>query len=203
MARLPYIDPQTASPEVRGALQALPQLNIFAMLAHADTALIPYLALGGALLAQLQLDPQLRELAILLTAKHTSAEYEWIQHVGISRALGIDNAQISAVEHGDLQAACFDTDAQIVLRFTSEVLQRPRADDETFNALRERFPPRQIVELLLVIGSYQMLARIMTTLDIDLDPAIGSTITDQAQRLLSRTPPPAGANASHEPDPDS
>jgi 4-carboxymuconolactone decarboxylase len=184
MARLPYIDPQAASPEVRGALQALPQLNIFRMLAHADTAFIPYLALGGALLAQLQLDPQLRELAILLTAKHTGAEYEWIQHVGIAKALGIDDAQITAVEHGELQAGCFDTNAQIVLRFTSEALQRPHADDETFNALTDRFPPRQIVELLFVIGSYQMLARIMTTLDIDLDPAIGSTITDQAQRLL-------------------
>lgn len=184
MARLPYIDPQAASPDVRGALQALPHLNIFRMLAHADTAFIPYLALGGALLAQLQLDPRLRELAILLTAKHTGAEYEWIQHVGIARALGIDDTQITAVEHGDLQAGCLHPDAQVLLRFTHEVLEQPRAGEETFNALTDRFPPRQIVELLLVIGSYQMLARVMTTLDIDLDPAIGSTITDQAQRLL-------------------
>ena len=88
---------------MREALDALPQLNIFKMLAHADTAFIPYLRLGGALLAQLELDPKLRELVILLVAKHTGAEYEWIQHAAIARALGIPDEQITAIENGELQ----------------------------------------------------------------------------------------------------
>jgi 4-carboxymuconolactone decarboxylase len=184
MARIPYTDPQTASVEVREALDALPALNIFAMLAHAETALVPYLTLGGVLLTQLALDPKLRELAILLVAAHTGAEYEWIQHVGIAKALGIDDEQIAAVQRGDLQATCLDPDARILLRFTHEVLQQPRADDDTFAALRDHFPPRQIIELLLVIGNYHMLARIMTTLDIDLDPAAGSAVIDEAHRRL-------------------
>ncbi len=182
MARLPYVDPQTASAGVREALDALPPLNIFRMLAHADSAFVPYLGLGGVLLAQLELDPRLRELAILLVAAHTGAEYEWIQHVGISKALGIDDEQISAVHRGDLQSACLDPDAQVLLVFTSEVLQRRRADDATFAALSARFPPRQIVELLLVIGTYTMLARVMTTLDIDIDPAAGSAVIDEANK---------------------
>lgn len=184
MARLPYVDPQAASPELLEGLDALPALNIFAMLAHADTALIPCLTLGGVLLTQLELDPKLRELAILLVAAHTGAEYEWIQHVGISKTLGVDDEQIAAVQCRDLQATCLSPDARIVLRFTHEVLQRPRAGDDTFTALCERFPPRQIVELLLVIGNYHMLARIMTTLDIDLDPAAGSAVIDEAHRRL-------------------
>ncbi len=184
MARLPYVNREVASPDVCEALDALPALNIFRMLAHADSAFVPYLGLGGVLLAQLELDPKLRELAILLVAARTGAEYEWIQHVGIAKAIGIDDEQIAAVECGDLQAACLDPDARILLRFTNEVLQRPRADDDTFAALRERFPPRQIVELLLVIGSYHMLARVMTTLDIDLDPASGSAVIDEAHRRL-------------------
>jgi hypothetical protein len=74
MARLPYRDPRAASPEVREALDALPPLNIFRMLAHADSAFIPYLGFAGALLAQLELDSKLRELAILLVATRTGAE---------------------------------------------------------------------------------------------------------------------------------
>ncbi len=185
MARLPYVDPEAASQGVREALEALPPLNIFRMLAHADSAFLPYLGLGGVLLAQLELDPNLRELAILLVAAHTGAEYEWIQHVGISKALGIDDEQITAVQRGDLQSACLDPDAQVLLRFTSEVLQRPRAGDETFTALIKRFPPRQIIELLLVIGTYNMLARVMTTLDIDLDPAAGSAVIDEASQRFT------------------
>jgi 4-carboxymuconolactone decarboxylase len=184
MARLPYTDPQTRSPDVREALDTLPALNIFAMLAHADTAFVPYLTFGGVLLTQLELDPKLRELAILLVAAHTGAEYEWIQHVGISRTIGIDDEQIAAVQRGDLEAACLNPDARILLRFTHGVLQQPRADEDTFTAMRERFPPRQIVELLLVIGNYHMLARIMTCLDIDLDPAASDTVIDEANRHL-------------------
>jgi 4-carboxymuconolactone decarboxylase len=185
MARIPYTDPEHASPKVREALDALPQLNIFKMLAHADTAFIPYLRLGGALLAQLELDPKLRELAILLVAKHTDAEYEWIQHAAIAKALNIPDEQITAVNSGDLQAPCLNPDAQTLLHFTQQVLQQPRPDDDTFTALRQLLPPRQIVELLLVIGTYQMLAHIMTTLDIDLDPAAGSAVVEEAQRRLN------------------
>jgi 4-carboxymuconolactone decarboxylase len=184
MARLPYADPLTASPVVREALEALPPLNIFAMLAQADSAFVPYLGFAGSLLAQLELDPKLRELAILLVAARTGAEYEWVQHVGISRALGILDEQISAVERGELQAGCLDLDAQAVLRFAAEALESPRVSDATFAALSDRLPPRQIVELLLVIGSYHMLARVMTTLDIDIDLAVGSTILDEAKRRL-------------------
>ena len=184
MARLPYVDPRAASAGVRETLETLPPLNIFRMLAHADSAFVPYLGLGGVLLAQLELDPRLRELAILLVATHAGAEYEWIQHVGISKTLGIDDEQIRAVQRGDLQAPCLDPDAQVLLGFSSEVLQRRRAHDATFTALSARFPPRQIVELLLVIGTYNMLARVMTTLDIDLDPAAGTAVIDEANRRL-------------------
>jgi alkylhydroperoxidase family enzyme len=184
MARIPYVDPQSASPSVREALETLPPLNIFRMLANAESTFVPYLGLGGTLLTNLELDPQLRELAILLVAARAGADYEWIQHVGISQTLGVTDEQVSAVKHDTLDAACFDADAQAVLHFTDQVIDRPRPDDDTFTTLSRRLPPRQIVELLLVIGTYYMLARIMTTLDIELDSAIGSTVVDEAHRLL-------------------
>ena len=147
---------------------------------------VPYLGFAGVLLTQLELDPKLRELAILLVAARTGAEYEWVQHVGISRALGIDDAQIDAVaarrSPGRLPGSrrrrcCFASPP----RCSSGHVP----DDETFAALSDRFPPRQIVELLLVIGNYHMLARIMTTLDIDIDPAVGSAVIDEAHRRLA------------------
>jgi 4-carboxymuconolactone decarboxylase len=184
MARIPYVNLQIASPEALEALDALPPLNIFRMLAQADSAFIPYLGFAGALLASLELDPRLRELAILLVAKRTDAEYEWVQHVGISRAIGIDDEQISAVERGELRASCLDAEARVVLRVAAEVLDTPRVSDASFAALSERLPARQIVELLLVVGAYQMLARLMTTLDIDIDPAVGSDVLDEARRRL-------------------
>jgi alkylhydroperoxidase family enzyme len=53
---------------------------------------------------------------------------------------------------------------------------RRRVGDEAFGRLREQFDDRQIVELLLAIGEYLMLARVMTVLEIDLDEAAGDGV---------------------------
>jgi alkylhydroperoxidase family enzyme len=168
VSRLPYVRPQDASPEVAAALRTAPQLNVFALMANAPTTFRPWLRWGGALLTDLQLDPVLRELAILrVAALSPGAEYEWDQHEAIARAVGVSEAQIEAVgriEHGPL-----DGDALLVVRFTDEVVQQVAPSDATYEALAARLSPREIVELLQVIGQYMMLARIMATAQIDPD----------------------------------
>ena len=74
MARLDYPDP--TPPAVADVLAHLPDLHLFRMLGHAETAMMPWLSLGGALLTTLTLDPVLRELVILRVAAATGAEYE-------------------------------------------------------------------------------------------------------------------------------
>jgi aminoglycoside phosphotransferase (APT) family kinase protein len=71
------------------------------MVAHAETAYGPWLGYGGALLTELELDPLLRELAILQVAKQVGSEYEWVQHDGITRAVGGTAEQVAAVEAAD------------------------------------------------------------------------------------------------------
>jgi 4-carboxymuconolactone decarboxylase len=180
MARIPYVDPQTASEPVQRALGRLPPLNIFRMLANADSAFVPYLRFGRAILAEMELDPVLRELGILLVAARTEAEYEWIQHEAIALELGATAAQVAAIRDGELGSAAFDDDALAVLAFTAQLIERPRPDDDCFAALAARLPHRQIVELILAVGSYQMLAHAMTALDIDLDPPLGDQVVKGA-----------------------
>jgi 4-carboxymuconolactone decarboxylase len=45
-------------------------------------------------------------------------------------------------------------------------------------AMRRRFSPQEIVELLLVIGQYMGLARVMATAQIELDEPIGTAILE-------------------------
>src|SRR5436190_18920768 len=97
MSRIEPLDPAAASDEVREALEKLPPLNIFRTLAHAETAFRPFLRFGGAVLGRMQLDPIVRELAILTVAHEAEAEYEWIQHMAIAKAVGATDAQIDAI----------------------------------------------------------------------------------------------------------
>jgi alkylhydroperoxidase family enzyme len=178
MARLPYVDPNEASEPVRTALKGMPPLNIFRMIANAETALRPFLRFGNTLLAHLELNPLLRELAILQVSRLTPhAEYEWVQHVPIAKTVGAVDEQIAALERDRPDADCFDAAQLATLRFTTEVVRDARASDETFQALAELLSPREIVELLLVIGQYMMLARVMATLELELDePAAPGSI---------------------------
>jgi alkylhydroperoxidase family enzyme len=179
VARLPYPDPDQAPEPVREALAGLPPLNIFRMLAHAETALRPFLRFGGTILGRLELDPRLRELAILQVAASTEARYEWVQHVEIGREVGLTDAQIAAVELGDAaRSEALGEVERAVVAFTAEVVATPRVSDETFEAVRRHLNPREIVELLLTVGNYLMLARVMTTLELELDDPAGAQVLD-------------------------
>jgi 4-carboxymuconolactone decarboxylase len=186
MARIPYVDPAQSSERVQRALSNLPPMNIFRMLALADSAFVPYLRFGQAILTEMDLDAVLRELAILLTAKRTQARYEWIQHELIATQAGATEQQIAAIERDELDADELGAQARAVLAFTDQAIAQPRPDDAVFAAVSAVLPPRQIVELLLAVGSYQMLAHAMTALDIDLDEAMGDQVLSGAVEAQHR-----------------
>src|SRR5687768_17051168 len=91
-------------------------LKLFRMVAHAETAYVPWLQYGGTLLTRLELDPLLRELAILQVARLVDSRYEWVQHDPIARALGATQEQLDAIEAGRDDDAAFDADQSLVLR---------------------------------------------------------------------------------------
>jgi alkylhydroperoxidase family enzyme len=183
MARLPYVDPAKAPPKVQEALAGLAvPLNIFRMVAHAETNFRPFLRFGGSILGQQQLSARLRELAILRVANLSHARYEWVQHVPIAKAVGLTDAQVAALEAGNATADCFDARDQLVLRFTDELVRNVRASDATFAEMSRHFPPREIVELILAVGFYMTVARLLETTAVDIETAAGTKIVDALKR---------------------
>jgi alkylhydroperoxidase family enzyme len=179
VARLPYADAETAPADVAKALGRLPDLNIFRMLANADTAFVPWLRWGGAILSDLELDPLLRELTILRVAQLTPhAEYEWVQHVPIAKAVGATDAQVAALEADEIDGDAFSELERSVLRFTTEVVRDVRAGDEAFAAVAAALSPREIVELLMVIGNYMFVARVMATAELEIDEPAAELVPD-------------------------
>jgi alkylhydroperoxidase family enzyme len=179
VARLPYVDPETASDELKRTFEEVPfKLNIIRMAAHAETAIRPLLRLGQAILTAQELDPVTRELAILLVARLIPAEYEWVQHEALARGIGIPDEQIEAVRREELGAGVFDARQQLALRFTAEVVRDGDAGDATFAEMAGAFSPREIVELTLAIGYYMMLGRVMNVTRLDPDAPPGVTFED-------------------------
>jgi alkylhydroperoxidase family enzyme len=187
MARLPYLDPEQAEPRVAAVLGRAPDLGIFRMVANAQAAFPAWMRFGGTLFDGDEFDHQLRELAIMQVAAMTpGAEYEWVQHAAITLAVGGTQEQLDAIERGDLDAAALGDDGRLVVRFTTQVVRDAAPDEETFAAMRARFTPREIMHLLLVIGQYMMVGRIMATTQLDLEPALAGELLQSADVAKAR-----------------
>jgi alkylhydroperoxidase family enzyme len=182
MALLPYVDESTASEKTREILGNTPRkLNVAFMIANASDAVFHnFSRLGNALLTKGKLDSKLREIAILRTAKVSSSVYEWMQHVPIAKAVGVTADQITAIDKWEA-ATCFNELERLALRFTDEVARGVKGKRETLAALQKHLGPGEIVELIMSIGFWGMVARVLETTEVDLEEFAGK------MNLLERT----------------
>jgi hypothetical protein len=57
-----------------------------------------------------------------------------------------------------------------------------RVSDATFERMAREFPPREIVELILTVGYYMLIARLLETTGVDLEPDAGTKLIDAMKR---------------------
>ncbi len=187
MARIPPLPLDDAQPAVRTALERLPPLAVFATVANAQGSFVNWLRFGGDCLNGELFDPVLRELAILRVARMTpGAGYEWAQHVPILLAVGGSDEQVAALERDELDSPALGEDGRLVVRFTSQVVSDCTPDEETFAAMSARFSNDELVQLLLVIGQYMMVGRIMATAQLEVDAVLGDDVLDGVREAQAR-----------------
>jgi alkylhydroperoxidase family enzyme len=173
MARVHLLDVKEMQPDLQDTFRKLEAngyeiLNINRAMAHAPEPCRDFLRLGSKLLFKSRLDPKLRELAILRVARLTKAKYERAQHEIIARRLGMPDLQIEAVKKWE-GSKHFDKREQAILQYTDEVTQEVRAKNSTYKKLQAFLNEREIVELTLTIGYYNMVSRFLEALEVDLD----------------------------------
>ena len=103
---------------------------------------------------------RLSELAILLVARHWTADYEWHAHARLAAKQGIPDAVIAAIREGRRPDA-LEADETIVYDFVSEILTSRRVSDTTFQRGVEAFGERGAVDICGVTGYYSLLAMTM------------------------------------------
>ncbi|TPQ29346.1 hypothetical protein C2U70_28640 [Bradyrhizobium guangdongense] len=183
VARLPLIDPETTSGDIRASFDRMPvKLNIFRMMAHAESNMIPAMRLGNSILHKQKLSAVNRELLILQAAQLEGGAYEWRQHVPIALGVGVTQAQIDAVERGNYADASLTAAEQALLNFGREVVEKVRVQEATFAAMRKHFGDQEVVESIVALGFYMMMARLTEATETDLDPAAGMKVYDGGKK---------------------
>lgn len=179
MARLPYVEADTAPESTAGLLRELLPLNIFKMVANASDSFKPWLGWADAVLNKTELDPVLRQLAILrAVALVPGSDYVWIQHEGIARALEMTDSQIEGARTG----SGLEGDEAMIVEVAEQIAVDASPTDEVWDRALEALGPRQIVELVMILGQYMMVARIAATVQLDPDEPQGMRGVESLRR---------------------
>jgi alkylhydroperoxidase family enzyme len=168
MARLRYLDPSDLAPEHRDLLAR--NINVYRALVHNPAALRALHTQARYIRHESKLDPRLREMAILQVGYLLRSPYEYSHHVKIGREFGASDDDIRAIAaETEGRATSLDPLAKAVLRAAREMTTELTASDETFAALRQGLDNAQLVDLLLTIGFYNAVVRVLATLQIDVE----------------------------------
>lgn len=183
MSLVPFADIEALPPKARDYWNKLAaKLNIFRMLANADTLMEPALRFGGAILSKQQLGADLRELVILLVAELEGGEYEWHQHVPIALACGCTQGQVDALAARLFDDAAFNEREKALIVFAAEVIENVRASEEATRRAMDHFTAKEIVEIILTCGFYMTMARLTETTRTDIDAAAGGKVVEALNR---------------------
>ena len=181
------LQPQNAPDEIRAVLERAPDLSVLGVMAQAQGSFGPWLDFATALLSKLELSPLLRELAILQVALiDPGGDYEWAQHAPLALAAGASEAQLQAMHRDAVSTTSFSEEQTVVLRFTRAVVREGRASVKIRAALLDLLGPRQVVELLQVVGHYMMVARIVATAGLEPE-ALAPIVAQEARVMPSAT----------------
>jgi 4-carboxymuconolactone decarboxylase len=161
--RLPTIPPASYTPEQKQAAvdfeaaRKTPVFGPFEPLMHSPQVMSQARAMGDYLRYKSAIGTTLSELAILVTAREWSQDYEWTVHYPIALKAGIKAEIADAVGDGRRPAGMRD-DEEIVYEFTTELLRTKRVSDRTFARADKRFGKQGVVDLTGIAGYYTLLA---------------------------------------------
>jgi 4-carboxymuconolactone decarboxylase len=117
------------------------------------------------------LSPRDRELLVLRTAWNCRSEYEWGQHVVVGRKVALTDEEIRRVPAGPDAVGWSHEDA-LLLRAADELHHDFSLSDATWAQLADRFDERQLIELPMVVGHYQLMAMVLKSLSIQRDEGL-------------------------------
>lgn len=108
------------------------------------------------------------ELVILRVAALTGSEYETTQHRGLGRRAGLADAEIDRVRTGP-DAEGWSARERLLLRATDELHTDRDLSDATWAELRDELDEPTCLELLMLVGHYEMLATTLRALRVPPD----------------------------------
>jgi uncharacterized peroxidase-related enzyme len=172
MARLPYVERETATPDQEKILAQLTQksgkiANMWKLMGHSPQTLETFAPFYKTVM-KASLDAKLRELAYLKASVINGCAYCADAHKAGGRRAGVTDRQIEEIQNFATSDA-FSPLEKLVLRYAEEVTRNVKATDEVVAELKKNLSAADIVELTVTIGTANFTNRFNLSLMTDPD----------------------------------
>lgn len=177
---IPYLDPTSATGEVKDTLDSMPYLrNIFLVLGHSSGLYPPLMNVYKAAFNKEKRKLPLLDwmLVVLRIAARLVAPYPWDVNEPVARINGMEQTKLDAMGEPPVTvqkdaAGIWSDREKAILKLVDEQLTSYTNEPETVENAKKLMTVEELVEIYILLGVYTLIARITKGLRIDLDAEI-------------------------------
>jgi 4-carboxymuconolactone decarboxylase len=126
---------------------------------------------GEYLRFQSSVPKRLNEFAILITARHWNAKFEWYAHCKLALEAGLSREVAEQLAQGR-RPERMQADEAVVYDFCTELRRDRRVSDATFEATKRALGEQGVVDLIAVCGYYDLVSMTLNVAQVE-TPADG------------------------------
>jgi 4-carboxymuconolactone decarboxylase len=141
----------------------------FGVFMHAPDFGNPAQQLGAYCRFNTAVPPRLSEFAILATARHWRAQFEWHAHAPIAERAGVSAQTIRDLRAGRRPAKA-PKDELAIYDFISELYRKRRVSNRNYARINSILGDAATVELVGILGYYAMISMILNVFNVPLPP---------------------------------
>lgn len=130
-----------------------------------------------------RLPAQVREKIILRTAWNCRSRYEWGQHVDIALSVGVKDEEIIKASQGP--SAFADDANRTVMLACDEMCADQCISDSTWKLLSAQYDQKRLIEIMMLIGHYIMIAGFLNSAGLSLEKPIEDRLRAFHQRIAA------------------
>ena len=130
-----------------------------------------WIAFARHIMAGSSLQPRLREIVIMRVGWNTGCEYEWGQHVSMSKIAGLTQEDHERLKLGPSAGGWTEIESALV-DATDQLLADTMINDATWAVLSHYLSNEQLTDFIFTVGQYHMLAMALNSLGVQREPGV-------------------------------
>jgi len=108
-----------------------------------------------------------RELAILVTARETNSQFEWVAHEPVALREGVSQRTIDVVKYRQSTSGLPEADT-VVIQLGHQMFAERKVSSKTFARALKLWGERGLVNIVSLMGAYSGTAALLTAFDMQL-----------------------------------